>query len=401
MRSALSDKANLLPLGFALMLIGLNLRPILASVGPLLPSIQQDISLSFTLASMLTLLPVLAMGLGCFAGFSIAKRLGFNTIMTGSLLLLIIATAMRFWTVDATWLVCSALLAGIGIALIQTIMPMLIKQNFGERVPLMMGLYVTAIMGGAALAASSAPYIDINLGWRAGLGHWTWLGILALALWLIVKPKAQLQDHTNVQSQQPHFWHFRRSWVLAIFFALGTSCYVCVLAWLAPYAVELGYSQTQSGLVLGFLTSMEVIAGLVFPWLASKSMDRRAIIALLCLLQLIGFMGLALAPEISLFLWAGLAGLGIGGIFPLGLIVTMDHQHNPLLAGKLTAFVQGVGYTIAAISPWVAGLIRDNFDSFESAWLLLASLSIAAWLLSRQFNPQEYAYQYPVKHCAV
>ncbi|MCT8942370.1 MFS transporter [Shewanella putrefaciens] len=399
MRSPQTEKANLLLLGLAFILIGLNLRPILASVGPLLPSTQKDISLSFTLASMLTLLPVLAMGLGCFAGFSIAKRLGFNTVMTGSLLLLIAATAMRFWAIDANWLICSALLAGVAIALIQTIMPAMIKLNFGERVPLMMGLYVTAIMGGAALAASSAPFIEMHLGWRAGLGHWTWLGIFALVLWLLIKHKAALPSQAKEQALQLNFWRFRRSWLLAIFFALGTSCYVCVLAWLAPYAVELGYSQTQSGLVLGFLTSMEVIAGLVFPWLASKSTDRRAIIALLCLLQLIGFMGLALAPQLSLFLWAGLAGLGIGGIFPLGLIVTMDHQQNPILAGKLTAFVQGVGYTIAAISPWIAGLIRDNFNSFNSAWLLLGGLSVIAWILSWQFNPQGYARQYQITRC--
>lgn len=400
MQSTMPKKANLCSLGLAFILIGLNLRPILASVGPLLPSIQQDINLSFTLASLLTLLPVLAMGLGCFAGFSIAKRLGFNTMMTGSLVLLIIATAMRFWAMDTGWLICSALLAGVGIALIQTLMPTLIKQNFGERAPLMMGLYVTAIMGGAALAASLAPFISLHLGWRAGLGHWTWLGILALVLWIIVKPRAAVQSQVTAEPQPIRFWRFRRSWLLAIFFALGTSCYVCVLAWLAPYAVELGYSQTQAGLVLGFLTSMEVIAGLVFPWLAGKSADRRAIIALLCLLQLIGFMGLALAPQVSLFLWAGLAGLGIGGIFPLGLIVTMDHQDSPLLAGKLTAFVQGVGYTFAAISPWIAGLIRDNFNSFDSAWLSLAGLSLLAWLVSRQFNPQAYARQYRVTRCA-
>ncbi len=256
-----------------------------------------------------------------------------------------------------------------------------------------MGLYVTAIMGGAAMAASSAPFIAADLGWRAGLGHWTWLALAAILLWIVSRKHLALPSHTDKQAEYS-FWRYRRSWLLALFFALGTSCYVCVLAWLAPYAIELGYSQTQAGLALGFLTSMEVIAGLVFPWLASKSTDRRAIIALLCLLQLIGFMGFALAPQVSIFLWAALAGLGIGGIFPLSLIVTMDHQQNPLLAGKLTAFVQGIGYSIAAISPWIAGLIRDNFQSFNMAWLLLAALSVIAYLLSRQFNPSGYAQHY-------
>ncbi|QYJ70219.1 cyanate transporter [Shewanella sp. FJAT-51649] len=393
MSHILSPRGNQLMIGVSLLLIGLNLRPILASVGPLLPSIQQDISLSFALASMLTLLPVLAMGMGCFVGFKIAKGLGFANTVTVSLLFLLIATAMRFWVETANALICSALLAGMGIALIQTLMPTLIKQNFADKTPLMMGLYVTAIMGGAAMAASSAPFIAADLGWRAGLGHWTWLALAAILLWIVSRKHLALPSHTDKQAEYS-FWRYRRSWLLALFFALGTSCYVCVLAWLAPYAIELGYSQTQAGLALGFLTSMEVIAGLVFPWLASKSTDRRAIIALLCLLQLIGFMGFALAPQVPIFLWAALAGLGIGGIFPLSLIVTMDHQHNPLLAGKLTAFVQGIGYSIAAISPWIAGLIRDNFQSFNMAWLLLAALSVIAYLLSRQFNPSGYAQHY-------
>ncbi|QYK07999.1 cyanate transporter [Shewanella mangrovisoli] len=393
MSHILSPRGNQLMIGVSLLLIGLNLRPILASVGPLLPSIQQDISLSFALASMLTLLPVLAMGMGCFVGFKIAKGLGFANTVTVSLLFLLIATAMRFWVETVNALICSALLAGMGIALIQTLMPTLIKQNFADKTPLMMGLYVTAIMGGAAMAASSAPFIAADLGWRAGLGHWTWLALIAILLWIVSRKHLALPSHTDKQAEYS-FWRYRRSWLLALFFALGTSCYVCVLAWLAPYAIELGYSQTQAGLALGFLTSMEVIAGLVFPWLASKSTDRRAIIALLCLLQLIGFIGFALAPQVSIFLWAALAGLGIGGIFPLSLIVTMDHQQNPLLAGKLTAFVQGIGYSIAAISPWIAGLIRDNFQSFNMAWLLLAALSVIAYLLSRQFNPSSYALHY-------
>ncbi|MFB2680467.1 cyanate transporter [Shewanella mangrovisoli] len=393
MSHVLPPRGNQLMIGVSLLLIGLNLRPILASVGPLLPSIQQDISLSFALASMLTLLPVLAMGMGCFIGFKIAKGLGFANTVTVSLLFLLIATAMRFWVETANALICSALLAGMGIALIQTLMPTLIKQNFADKTPLMMGLYVTAIMGGAAMAASSAPFIAADLGWRAGLGHWTWLALAAILLWIVSRKHLALPRHTDKQAEYS-FWRYRRSWLLALFFALGTSCYVCVLAWLAPYAIELGYSQTQAGLALGFLTSMEVIAGLVFPWLASKSTDRRAIIALLCLLQLIGFMGFALAPQVLIFLWAALAGLGIGGIFPLSLIVTMDHQQNPLLAGKLTAFVQGIGYSIAAISPWIAGLIRDNFQSFNMAWLLLAALSVIAYLLSRQFNPSGYAQHY-------
>lgn len=47
---------------FVLVLIGINMRPLLTSIGPLLPQLQQATGMSFTLVSLLTALPVIAMG---------------------------------------------------------------------------------------------------------------------------------------------------------------------------------------------------------------------------------------------------------------------------------------------------------------------------------------------------
>ena len=43
-----------------------------------------------------------------------------------------------------------------------------------------------------------------------------------------------------------------------------------------------------------------------------------------------------------------LLGLGIGSLFPLSPIVTLDHAHSPEQAGALLSFVQGGGYLLAA-----------------------------------------------------
>ena len=45
-----------------IVLVGLNLRPSMAAVGPLLSAIRGEIALSFSVASLLTMLPVMAMG---------------------------------------------------------------------------------------------------------------------------------------------------------------------------------------------------------------------------------------------------------------------------------------------------------------------------------------------------
>lgn len=383
---------------FSLILVALNLRPALAAIGPLLPSIQLELSLSYSMASLLTTLPVLAMGLFSFVGFRLAAPLGLERSVAASLLLLAIATAARFYVPNTAYLVMTALLAGIAIAMVQTLMPAIIKQRFGLRAPLIMGFYVTAIMAGATLAATSVPMLASTLSWREGLGHWVWLALLALVLWLIWgKPAKQSQPQQSAAtSLTTRFWGKSRAWQLAVFFALGTSCYVSVLAWLAPYAQELGYSAKQAGLLLGFLTLCEVVAGIVFPWWASKRSDKRLVIAVLCALQLIGFTTLALVPETGLILWIALVGLGIGGIFPLSMIITMDHIDNPIQAGRLTAFVQGVGYVIAAMAPLAAGYMRDALQSFTAAWLLLAATGILTLLLGLRFSVQSYRQHFPV-----
>ncbi|WP_210332565.1 hypothetical protein [Methylosinus sp. H3A] len=51
----------------AILLVGINLRPALASVGPLLDAIQSDTGLGDIGASLLTTFPVLLMGI-CLLG---------------------------------------------------------------------------------------------------------------------------------------------------------------------------------------------------------------------------------------------------------------------------------------------------------------------------------------------
>ncbi len=345
-------------------LVALNLRPSMAAVGPLLSAIRGDIPLSFSLASLLTMLPVMAMGLAMFFGMAVSQRLGEHRTVVVSLLIIGLATVSRLFLDSALGLILSAMLAGVGIALIQALMPALIKSRFSNNVSLFMGVYVTSIMGGAAIAASFAPLVMSRTGsWRLGLAIWAVLAVLALAIWYA--QRSAMPALTASPARKTSFIGNRRAWLLAIFFGLGTASYTCVLAWLAPYYVEKGWSEQNAGLLLGFLTAMEVISGLVTPAIANRSRDRRQVLVVLLALIIAGFCGLILSPQHLSLLWPCLLGLGIGGLFPMSLIVSLDHLDNPQRAGHLTAFVQGIGYLIAGLSPLIAGMIRDQLGSFE------------------------------------
>ncbi|MCU1770402.1 cyanate transporter [Pseudomonas sp. 13B_3.2_Bac1] len=372
-----------------IILVALNLRPSMAAVGPLLSAIRGDIPLSFSVASLLTMLPVMAMGLAMFFGIGISRRLGEQRTVILSLWIIGLATLSRLVLDSAPQLIGSAVLAGMGIALIQALMPALIKSRFPDHVALCMGLYVTSIMSGAALAASFSPLVLVHTGsWRIGLAIWAALALLALLVWWTQSPPSSIQN-TPVGKQS--FTRNSRAWLLAIFFGLGTASYTCVLAWLAPYYVEQGWSEQQAGLLLGFLTAMEVISGLVTPAIANRSRDRRAVLAGLLLLIIGGFCGLILSPQHLSLLWPCLLGLGIGGLFPMSLIVSLDHLDHPQRAGSLTAFVQGIGYLIAGLSPLLAGMIRDQLGSFEWAWWSLTAVMVMMLLIVLRFDPRHYA----------
>ena len=378
----------------AIMLVALNLRPSMAAVGPLLSAIRADIPLSFSIASLLTMLPVMTMGLAMFFGIGISQRLGEQRTVLLSLLIIALATLSRLFIESAPQLIVSAMLAGLGIALIQALMPALIKSRFADNVALCMGLYVTSIMGGAAIAASFAPLVMVQTGsWRSGLSIWAILALLALVFWW--SQRRQLSSRVSAITGKDSFFAHSRAWLLAIFFGLGTASYTCVLAWLAPYYVEKGWSEPDAGLLLGFLTAMEVISGLVVPAIANRSRDRRVMLMALLMLIIAGFCGLILSPQQLSLLWPCLLGLGIGGLFPMSLIVSLDHLDNPQRAGGLTAFVQGIGYLIAGLSPLLAGMIRDWLGSFEWAWWSLTVVMGVMLLMVWRFDPRHYARHFP------
>lgn len=376
-----------------IVLVGLNLRPSMAAVGPLLSAIRGDIALSFSVASLLTMLPVMAMGLAMFFAMGISQRLGEQRTVLTSLAIIGLATVARLFVDSAAELIVSAVLAGFGIALIQALMPAFIKSRFPDNVALCMGLYVTSIMGGAAIAASFAALVMSRTGsWRVGLAIWAGLALLALLFWWAQRSNT-LRDSAPVVRKQSFFTH-SRAWLLAIFFGLGTASYTCVLAWLAPYYVEKGWSEQNAGLLLGFLTAMEVISGLVVPAIAHRSRDRRVVLMALLGLIIGGFCGLILSPQFLSLLWPCLLGLGIGGLFPMSLIVSLDHLDNPQRAGGLTAFVQGIGYLIAGLSPLMAGMIRDQLGSFEWAWWSLTAVMMIMLVMVWRFDPRHYARQF-------
>jgi MFS transporter, CP family, cyanate transporter len=379
----------------AIVALALNLRPAMAAIGPLLDGIMAATGLDHAGVGLLTALPVGVMGVGALLSGPLQRGSNQRAFVSVAIALIAAACAARAFAQGAAVMLATALLAGAGIALIQALMPAFIKRNYGSRAGAMMGVYTTAIMGGAAAAAAlSAPLAQV-WGWSGALAVWALPAAFACMLWLaatrrVAGSRASIALAPRNASSHRAPWRQWRAWELMLFFGVGTGAYTLVLAWLPPFYTQLGWRHADAGFLLAGVTVAEVIAGLGVSASIARMPDRRKPL-LAALALLIGGLVCLLGAPLPLALVACvLLGLGIGALFPLSLIVALDHSDDPTRAGELLAFVQGGGYLIASLMPLLAGALRDRFADLSHAWAIMLAGAFLLCLLCMRFSPNSY-----------
>ncbi|WP_369991730.1 CynX/NimT family MFS transporter [Pseudomonas xanthosomatis] len=370
-------------------LLALNLRPILTSIGPLLEPMRQSTGLGYQQAALLTALPVLCMGLVPLLQPWLRRWLSEHGGMLAGLSAIALACLWRLQLGSAWALIASAVLAGLGVAVVQGMMPGLVNRWFPGRLPTAMGIYSAALMSGGGLAALLGPSISAHFGhWQVGLGVWAAPALLAVLAWLALRPRQPVA--TLGGSAGGHWFGNRRAWLLALYFGLINGGYTSMVAWLPAYHLEHGGTAQGGGELVGLMTVFQVAGALGLPLLLRGLADRRPGLWLALLIQLGGFSGLLLAPASAMGLWVAMIGLGLGACFSLSLTLTLEHLRTPAEAGSLAAFVQGVGFIVTGIVPYITGWLRDVSGDFQASWTLLACTVLAMLVVTARFAPGGY-----------
>jgi CP family cyanate transporter-like MFS transporter len=141
------------PLLVGLFLVALNLRPAISSVPPVLETIRQDLGLGRAFLGLLTTIPVLCMSALALVAPMISRRIGAERAVLWSIVLIGLAVAGRLAARQAGVLFVTTFVAGVGIAVAQSLLPAVVKRWFPDQAALVTGLYTVGITGGLALAA--------------------------------------------------------------------------------------------------------------------------------------------------------------------------------------------------------------------------------------------------------
>lgn len=370
----------------AVLLVALNHRPGVASIAPLLEDIRADLGLGYTAAGFLTTLPVLCMGLFPVAAARLAERLGLERSLFAGLMLLALATAARLAGMNPAVLFASALLIGIAVAANQTLAPAFIKARFSQPL-LVMGLYATTITVGAGLpAAFAVPLARDSGSWPMALAFWALPAIVAAVVWwravgLPLAPTARVAAGGTP-------WRTRRGWLIAFLSSGAFGTFFAILAWTSPLYAEQGWSAERASLLLTLVIACQITGNLAFAVLAHRARDRRLWIISALLVLIAGIAGMALAPLAAPWLWAALAGLGGGGLFPLVMNLPLDDADDPAAVARLTAMAQSAGYLMAAPLPAFLGWLRGLSDGFAVPYLSLVVFSAAMIVAVSRLRPR-------------
>jgi MFS transporter, CP family, cyanate transporter len=364
-------------LAIGMVLLATNLRPAAASVGPLLDRIRADTGLSATGAGVLTTLPVLCFGALAPLAPRLARRVGERATVVVALALLLLGLLVRL-VPGLGFLFFGTAVAGTAIAIGNVLLPVLVQGNFPHRVGLLTGMYSTALIGFAALAAGiSVPVADaFGGGWRPGLAVWAIPAAIALLLWApqlrhrqLAAPSADRQA-----ASARALLRDRVAWSVTLFFALQSAAFYSTLAWLPSVFHSHGIGTGRAGLLLSLSLLVGLIPALTVPSMATRTRDQRAFVLVFASCAAAGWLGLILAPTAVPYLWVALLGLGQQASFPLALTMIVLRGGTIASTVGLSTLTQTVGYLVAAMGPLVIGAVHDITGSWTPALIVLLAL---------------------------
>lgn len=351
-----------------IILIAINMRPALASVGPLIGAIRETTGLSNTMLGLLTTLPLLAFGVLSTLTPLFTRRLGIEGTLAGALALLTGGLFLRVIPSNAA-LFGGTLLIGIAIAFGNVLLPSIVKRDFPNRAGIMTSVYSSVLGLGATIAAGvSVPLAyDFDWGWHWSLGAWGVLSAIAFIVWLPQLKNLTLPRHKkSFITALKDLGNSKKAWQVALFMGLQSLAFYVILAWLPEILQDRGLTANSAGWMLSLSQGMGVLGSILLPYWAEKIEDQRGLVWILLILEFASLGGLLFPDPFLVGLWVSLIGFSLGGSFGLALLFIVLRTSDSETATELSGMAQSIGYLLAAVGPALFGALHD----LTGAWLI-------------------------------
>lgn len=367
------------------LVLAVNLRAAITSLPPIFPELEKALHLSAAGLSVLAAIPVLCFGVFSGSGAPLSRWLGEERVLGAALALLAAGLLLRALDPGAL-LFPGTVVAGGAIALMNVLLPSLVKRRMPERAGLLIGLYLLMLSAGAIVAslvavpvfnAAGAGTTSGSAAVRIGLGLWAVPALLAVVVWL-----PQLRYRTRPErgaggraAGALGMGRHALAWQVTAFMGLQSLSYYATLSWFPTMFRERGVSAVQAGELLALMNLGNAVTCLLVPVLAHRAPDQRKLATVTTIVTAGGLAGAMFGTTgASLAGFVLLLGLGQGASLGLAIFYTMARAPDPVTAASLSAFAQGAGYLLASTGPLVVGFLHDA----TGGWTASAAVLLAA-----------------------
>ncbi|MGW0465662.1 MFS transporter [Streptomyces sp. NPDC003027] len=339
----------------------------------------------------MTSVPVLFLGVGALVAPWLGRRFGAEPVLLAALVLLGAGILVRVLP-SVYALYGGGVLVGTAIALLNVLMPGLIKRDFPDRAASMTSLYTGAMIAGATVVAAASVPLERAFGgrWEASLAFWSLLAALAAVAWLPQVLIARGRTGHAVGAGVPagglggpaaparSVWRSALAWQVTLFMGLQSLWSYVLIAWMPTIFTDHGMSRGTAGVVFAFNNLIQVAGAFAVPLLAGRMRSQRPLVVLVTTLVAAGYAGLMVAPVQGAWLWSAVLGVGQGGAVGLALTLIVLRSGDAVTASRLSGMAQTVGYLLAAAGPLAAGAVHQTTGSWTVPIALVLCVCAAA-----------------------
>ncbi|HEU5420315.1 MAG TPA: MFS transporter [Streptosporangiaceae bacterium] len=400
-----------------ILILAFNLRAAITSLPPIFPELHTSMQLSSAGQAFLAAIPVLCFGLFSGIAAPLSRASGEERVLGASLLLLVAGLVMR-GAAPSTLLFPGTILAGGAIALMNVLLPSLVKRRQPDRAGLLIGLYLASMSTGAIMGSLIAVPVYQAAGSGTGavritLGLWAVPALVGAAAWLpqlryrTAPPAGPLPEGEEALLAEPRrpaasdgkpgaparpgaraaLWRNPLTWQVTLFMGLQSAVYYASLSWFPTLFRDRGVSAVDAGTLVAVMNLGNAVAALLVPVLAYRLRTQQRLVAVTAAGLAAGLAGAAFAPVGTATAFALVLGLGQGAALGLAIFFTMARAPDPVTAASLSAFAQSVGYLLASLGPLLVGFLHTATGSWTGPVLLLLAVIVvllaSGWLAGR------------------
>jgi CP family cyanate transporter-like MFS transporter len=366
------------------------MRFTILGVPPVVRLIHDDLHMSEAQVGLLIGLPLALFALASVPGSLLVARLGApRTLMLG-LLVTAIAAASRGAAPNIWLLYAATAVMGVGIAVMQPAVPMLVRHWTPTRIGLGTAVYTNGVLTGVASPSAATiplvlPLVDHS--WRWSMVFWAAPVLLTALLVFVLAPRGEprTEEQTAAQRRWWPDWKSPVVWLLGLAFGCNNAMYYSANAFLPDWLAHVGRPDLV-GAALGFCNGAQLFASFVLLAFADKVHRRAWPFLVFGPMTLLGFIGIITGDGIIVVIAATMVGFATAvsfvSLLALPPVLSPPDDIHRLAAGMFT-----ISYSCGVIIPVLSGGLWDltgqPWTAFALPCVCAVAITTMGYMLSR------------------